>query len=967
MQTKITAILLAVILGFSGMSGASEHVYEDMVISEGDDYDYLTIHDGENGATTVDMIGGYVYGLFVVDSARFTMTGGEITDLYAENSSTVTFSGGKLGDLMSYDTAEVNIEGGVIANGFQSEGNSVINVTGGDLSYCVCALASSTMNLRGGTFNDYLVALQESVVSVFGYDLEYDAASLYPNPWGEGYWGGGKITGKWADGSEFAINLVDNWGHGGDITFDHVVLHELPEPRVIYVDDDAAGANDGSSWENAFVALQEALGAAQRGDEILVAQGVYRPAGVDGDRNATFQLANEVIVKGGYAGLGEDEPDKCDVREYKTILSGDLKGDDGVGFVNMDENVYHVVTGVEMGMTASLEGFMITGGNADGEGPIDGRGGGVFNRYGSIRIVDCTLVGNMAGGGGGMYCYWESENTELTRCTFARNLADYGGGLSISRTSAVISNCVFANNEALGRGGAVGTEDNRPRFENCLFICNSSAGGGAISGFCSSFSIVNCTLAGNKASHYGGAVSATLECDTTIVNSILRGNDAPVGSQVYVSDPHGVSDLVISFSNIEDGQDGLYVDEGVRLVWGEGNISTDPCFVAPRYSGPVSYWKFDEGGGMTAYDSAGDNHGTVCGDADWTAGKIGGALSFDGWDDFVRVEHDDSLNITGDITISAWVYFARGGRYQAMVTKCRGSGRQNNPFDFRTSTSAEPDLAFVRADANGHERVYSTENMSLGEWHHVLVRVENNVPDFYVDGVITRKYADTVFTRTPTGNTEPLLIGCRSDGLDFKGLIDEVMIFDRALSAEEIGVLYEGGFSGIGDYHLSPDSPCIDVGDNSVVEPDSVDLAGDARILNGVVDMGAYEAPAPVEAQLRIMPSVINRGSNMRRIVAVMYLPEGVSASDVDEDTLLVLSPGEIEAILQRVSRGRNGMIYALFDKAELMDAVSRNGNIEISVKGMLKDGRRFVGTDSVRVMEKKGRSQRKPLSRRRR
>jgi hypothetical protein len=60
-------------------------------------------------------------------------------------------------------------------------------------------------------------------------------------------------------------------------------------------------------------------------------------------------------------------------------------------------------------------------------------------------------------------------------------------------------------------------------------------------------------------------------------------------------------------------------------------------------------------------------------------------------------------------------------------------------------------------------------------------------------------------------------------------------------------------------------------------------------------------------------------------------------------------------------------MIYALFDKAELMDAVSRNGNIEISVKGMLKDGRRFVGTDSVRVMEKKGRSQRKPLSRRRR
>ena len=51
MQTKMTAILLAAILGFSGLSAASEHVYEDMVISEGDDYDYLTIHDGEDGTT----------------------------------------------------------------------------------------------------------------------------------------------------------------------------------------------------------------------------------------------------------------------------------------------------------------------------------------------------------------------------------------------------------------------------------------------------------------------------------------------------------------------------------------------------------------------------------------------------------------------------------------------------------------------------------------------------------------------------------------------------------------------------------------------------------------------------------------------------------------------------------------------------------------------------------------------------
>src|SRR5512145_243972 len=93
--------------------------------------------------------------------------------------------------------------------------------------------------------------------------------------------------------------------------------------RVIYVEDDAAGANDGSSWTNAFVHLQGALAVAKSGDEIRVAQGLYRPdrearvvrghgSIIETDPSAgpyaEFRLMSGVTIKGGFAGLGVEEP-----------------------------------------------------------------------------------------------------------------------------------------------------------------------------------------------------------------------------------------------------------------------------------------------------------------------------------------------------------------------------------------------------------------------------------------------------------------------------------------------------------------------------------------------------------------------------------------------------------------------------------------------------------------------------------
>jgi len=95
---------------------------------------------------------------------------------------------------------------------------------------------------------------------------------------------------------------------------------------------------------------------------------------------------------------------------------------------------------------------------------------------------------------------------------------------------------------------------------------------------------------------------------------------------------------------------------------------------------------------------------------------------------------------------------------------------------------------FIRADASGFEAVNSLGVVPIGQWGHVLVRVENKVPDFYINGTITDKYGDTIFTKTPTGNISPVLIG-----MSFDGLMDDVRIYNRALSANEIRELYLGG------------------------------------------------------------------------------------------------------------------------------------------------------------------------------
>jgi hypothetical protein len=357
------------------------------------------------------------------------------------------------------------------------------------------------------------------------------------------------------------------------------------------------------------------------------------PTATADDRTATFQLKNSVVIKGGYAGFGEPNADARDIKVYETVLSGDFLGNDGPDFANNADNSYHVVTGSDCNESAVLDGFTITAGSANGTYPDpEARGGGMYNDHGSPAVINCTFAKNFAEWGAGVHN--EHSSRILTDWFFEDNYAIYDAGGLYNRSGGCprLTNCTFKNNSAGRAGGGLGNggSSDNPELFNCIFTGNSADYGGAMESRGASSSIAtNCTFVDNEATYDGGGIwNRNTGNAPQFYNCIIWSNRDQTGadefSQIYGGTP------IINYSCIQ-GWTGV--------LGGTGNISDDPCFVEVGYLAPISYWKFDEAGGTTAYDSVGQNHGTVYG-AQWTAGQIDGALSFDGVNDYVEVSDD---------------------------------------------------------------------------------------------------------------------------------------------------------------------------------------------------------------------------------------------------------------------------------------------------------------------------------------
>ncbi len=333
------------------------------------------------------------------------------------------------------------------------------------------------------------------------------------------------------------------------------------QAKVIYVDDDANGLNDGSSWVNAYRFLRDALADAKLAEkpvEVRVARGVYRPdrssANPTGTlrRDAAFLLSDGMSLLGGYAGVLAQDPNARDVKSYETVLSGDLLGNDAPvtdpaslendRTRNDNSNVLTITTS---GGPVRLEGCVITGGTY---GTVTvGRPG---NSPGDSDVIirDCVFRDNGPTGGDApaASALGDSAGATILRCSFIRNggarsavvgakvvegcqfISNYdwgsfgGGGADLHNST--VTDCTFAENRARTHGGAL-TADWSSKIVRCTFRNNSASFGGAVYGDECSAEMTGCVFAGNRSSRQGGAVCMSGQ-QLTLSNCVFSGNRA---------------------------------------------------------------------------------------------------------------------------------------------------------------------------------------------------------------------------------------------------------------------------------------------------------------------------------------------------------------------------------------------------------------------------------------------------------
>jgi len=221
-------------------------------------------------------------------------------------------------------------------------------------------------------------------------------------------------------------------------------------------------------------------------------------------------------------------------------------------------------------------------------------------------------------------------------------------------------------------------------------------------------------------------------------------------------------------------------------------MRADCCIKAPQDL--VAWWHLDEMAGLTSEDIAADNDGAWVGYPTPASGKVDGALSFDGVDDYVEVPDNISLNFgTGDLSIDAWVKTSSSSGVKVILDKRVGSTTGYLLYLFNGV------LSFQLADGT-HTGYSSSLFVADGDWHHVAVTLDRDNPEgllFYDGGVSSAPQNPTGHQGSLTNSADLLIAAdCLSGTQRFEGEIDEVELFNRVLYPYEVAAIYQAGSKG---------------------------------------------------------------------------------------------------------------------------------------------------------------------------
>lgn len=316
------------------------------------------------------------------------------------------------------------------------------------------------------------------------------------------------------------------------------ILYNEDKPRTtLYVNANATGSNNGSSWTNAYTNLETAITNATSSNEVWVAAGTYKPTGTT--RTSTFLLKPGLAMYGGFNGT-ETLREQRNPKNNVTILSGDVNGDDNATITATEttrqDNLYHVISVRNSAVMIIVDGFTITGGNANGPTLTSGaasaqyyhtRGGAIYlnpyimndNIY--LKVQNCILEKNSGSDTGVAACYfaggvnYQGFRLDLDSCIIRNNFSGTNSQILIAGAGGFnwngiseIKNCLFNNNTSTS--GA-----------SCLYLSASTANGGTQNSI--SVDVINSTFSNNTGTS-GNTIKTDNGSNTRFKNCIIYNN-----------------------------------------------------------------------------------------------------------------------------------------------------------------------------------------------------------------------------------------------------------------------------------------------------------------------------------------------------------------------------------------------------------------------------------------------------------
>jgi len=569
---------------------------------------------------------------------------------------------------------------------------------------------------------------------------------------------------------------------------------------IIFVNKDANGFNNGTSWLDAYIDLEDSFLSFQNCEcnQIWVAKGNYIPSERSG-RASSFELFEGVALYGGFAGNEKSlsERNLYDPNNF-TYLSGDIGAPN-----DHNDNSYNVVKCEDVN-NAVLDGFTITAGNAVDSGF---KGCGIYcKNSNNLTVRNCVISQNETGTGygcgGGIY-FKDSTNLNVTYCNFSDNASYRGGGLYNDFSDLNINNCIFSNNSAFD-GGAVFNDESDPNIAiaNCIFTGNtaetcgggiynnqsvlnvtncvfadntataaSSEGGGMYNINSPSVAIANCIFTGNSVVKYGGGVyniNSTLE----VTYSVFTGNNA----NIYGGGMHNHNNSSVAVDNCIFNGNHAYNYGGGIANYNNNSLALTNCAVAENYA----YY----GGGIFSWNYA-DAILTNC-------------IFWDNMVDEIYKDTSSTVNVT---------YCDVNGGWEGGVENIN-----KDPCFFEVE---EPDGSWTEDAFYDNSTFQSTLTDSYADWavNELAGRFVN--PDTLNQNLQFFIVSNDVTTINVWGNVESFVIS---------------------------GDPYQ-----IYDYHLKLESACIDAGYPQGDYTGQKDIDGEPRVFDGdangteIVDMGADE------------------------------------------------------------------------------------------------------------------------------